>query len=162
MERDSLVRPTEMIRPVKVDYLQSWSRTFWSDQTEIVRSIWCTNRNVRILGWMENALGCMVLCWVVVWRIDCFVKQPLVLLAITMWREKVGQNPCPYACLCQTSKFHHQGSLFCEQLSLHLLSLCMRILFKSIGHFRVPRTLTFKMRLSAQPFLWKWVLFAWE
>ena len=31
-----------------------------------------------------------------------------------------------------------------------------------IGHFRVPKTLTFKMRLSAQPFLWKWVLFAWE
>ena len=33
---------------------------------------------------------------------------------------------------------------------------------KSIGHFRVPKTLTFKMRLGAQPFLWKWVLFAWE
>ena len=31
-----------------------------------------------------------------------------------------------------------------------------------IGHFRVPRTLTFKMRPSAQPFLWKWVLFAGE
>ena len=31
-----------------------------------------------------------------------------------------------------------------------------------IGHFRVPKTLTFKMRPSAQPFLWKWVLFAWE
>ena len=31
-----------------------------------------------------------------------------------------------------------------------------------IGHFRVPKTLTFKMRLGAQPFLWKWVLFAWE
>ena len=29
-------------------------------------------------------------------------------------------------------------------------------------HFRVPKTLTFKMRLGAQPFLWKWVLFAWE
>ena len=29
-----------------------------------------------------------------------------------------------------------------------------------IGHFRVPKTLTFKMRL--QPFSWKWVLFAWE
>ena len=28
-----------------------------------------------------------------------------------------------------------------------------------IGHFRVPKTLTFKMRLSAQPFLWRWVLF---
>ena len=24
------------------------------------------------------------------------------------------------------------------------------------------QTLTLKMRLSAQPFLWKWVLFAWE
>ena len=31
-----------------------------------------------------------------------------------------------------------------------------------IGHFRVPKTLTFKMRLGAQPFLWKWVLFAWR
>ena len=31
-----------------------------------------------------------------------------------------------------------------------------------IGHIRVPKTLTFKMRLGAQPFLWKWVLFAWE
>ena len=27
---------------------------------------------------------------------------------------------------------------------------------------RVPKTLTFKMRLGAQPFLWKWVLFVWE
>ena len=32
----------------------------------------------------------------------------------------------------------------------------------SIGHFLVPKTLTFKMRLGAQPFLWKWVSFAWE
>ena len=31
-----------------------------------------------------------------------------------------------------------------------------------IGHFRVPKTLSFKTRPSAQPFLWKWVLFAWE
>ena len=31
-----------------------------------------------------------------------------------------------------------------------------------IDHFRVPKSLTFKMRPSAQPFLWKWVLFAWE
>ena len=35
-------------------------------------------------------------------------------------------------------------------------------LSKIIGHFRVPKTLTFKMRLGAKPFLWKWVLFAWE
>ena len=32
----------------------------------------------------------------------------------------------------------------------------------AIGHFRVPKTFTFKMRPRAQPFLWKWVLFAWE
>ena len=31
-----------------------------------------------------------------------------------------------------------------------------------IRHFRLPKTLTFKMRLNAQTFLWKWVLFAWE
>ena len=31
-----------------------------------------------------------------------------------------------------------------------------------IGHFQVPKSLTFKMRLGAQPFLWQWVLFAWE
>ena len=34
--------------------------------------------------------------------------------------------------------------------------------FYEIGHFRVPKTLTFKMRLGAQSFFWKWVLFAWE
>ena len=34
--------------------------------------------------------------------------------------------------------------------------------FKTIGHLRVPKTLTFKMRLGTQPFLWEWVLFAWE
>ena len=34
--------------------------------------------------------------------------------------------------------------------------------FYKIGHFRVPKSLTLKMRLGAQPFLWKWVIFAWE
>ena len=29
-------------------------------------------------------------------------------------------------------------------------------------HFWVPKTLTFKKRPSAQPALWKWVLFGWE
>ena len=36
MERDISVRPTEKTRVVKVDHLQSWSRIFWSDQTEVV------------------------------------------------------------------------------------------------------------------------------
>ena len=31
-----------------------------------------------------------------------------------------------------------------------------------VGHFRVPPGLCIKTRLSAQPFLWKWVLFVWE
>ena len=50
MGRDISVRPTEMTRPVTVDHLQSWSRIFRSDQTEKVRSIWCTNRNYRNFG----------------------------------------------------------------------------------------------------------------
>ena len=84
-ERDISVRLTEMTRPVKVDHLQSWSRKFRPNQTEMS----------GILCWMENAPGCMVLCWVVVWGLDFIGKQPLLLLAITMWREKMGQNPCP-------------------------------------------------------------------
>ena len=43
-------RPTEMTRPVKVDNVQNWSRIFRSNQTEMVRSIWCTNRNFRNFG----------------------------------------------------------------------------------------------------------------
>ena len=51
-----------------------------------------------------------------------------------------------------------------------LFSLCDSICYKGAwdasllakGHFRVPKTLSFKMRLGAQPFLWKWVFFAWE
>ena len=31
-----------------------------------------------------------------------------------------------------------------------------------IGHFWVPKTFTFKKRPSAEPFLWKWALFAWK
>ena len=31
-----------------------------------------------------------------------------------------------------------------------------------VGHFRVPPGLCIKTRLGAQPFLWRWVLFAWE
>ena len=50
MERHISVRPTEMTRPVTVDHLQSLSRIFRSDQTEMVRSIWWTNRNFRNFG----------------------------------------------------------------------------------------------------------------
>ena len=33
---------------------------------------------------------------------------------------------------------------------------------KLICHFQIPKTLTFKLGLGAQPFLWKWVSFALE
>ena len=55
MERDISVRPIEMTGPFKVDHLHRWSRIFRSDQTEMVRSIWWTKRNFRILGWMDSA-----------------------------------------------------------------------------------------------------------
>ena len=31
-----------------------------------------------------------------------------------------------------------------------------------LGHFRVPLCLCFKASLSAKPFLWKWIWFAWK
>jgi len=33
---------------------------------------------------------------------------------------------------------------------------------KTIGHFRVPKNLTFKVRLSAKPLIWKWFLITVE
>ena len=34
--------------------------------------------------------------------------------------------------------------------------------WQRIGHFRVPLCLCFKASLSAKPFLWKWLWFAWK
>ena len=50
MKRDISVPPSEMTRQVKVDHLQSWSWIIQSDQTEMVRSICCANRNFRNFG----------------------------------------------------------------------------------------------------------------
>ena len=44
------VRPTEITGPVKVDHLQSCSRILGSEQTEMVRSNWCSSGNVRNFG----------------------------------------------------------------------------------------------------------------
>ena len=43
-----------------------------------------------------------------------------------------------------------------------ILEFICRILLIFILICFVSKTLTFKVRLGAQPFLWKWVLFAWE
>ena len=58
-ETDISVRPTEMTRLVKEDYLQTWSWIFRSDQTEMLRSIWYTNRNFRSLG-LNRRLRCKI------------------------------------------------------------------------------------------------------
>ena len=52
---------------------------------------------------------------------------------------------------------HLGNGLFAIEVALETGSVMRRI-----GHFRVRKTLTFKMRLGAQPFFWKWVLFEWE
>ena len=57
-------RPTEMTRLVTVDHLQSWSRIFRSDQTEMVRSIWCTNRNYRNFGLNGKRPKSFLFCFV--------------------------------------------------------------------------------------------------
>ena len=44
------VRPTPIAGPIKVDHLQSCSQIFRSDQTQMVRSISCTNRNFGNFG----------------------------------------------------------------------------------------------------------------
>ena len=89
MERDISVRPTEITGPVKVDHLQSWSRTFRSDQIEMVRSIqlsiWCINGNFRNFGLNGKRLTCL-LFWTrssVFWEIDMsFWLLPMVTLQI--------------------------------------------------------------------------------
>ena len=40
--------------PDRSKHLQSWSRVFRSDQTEMLRSIWCINRILRDFGLNEN------------------------------------------------------------------------------------------------------------
>ena len=70
------------------------------------------------------------------------------LLLVCTWRHSGhvgGQEQKPFSHLGTKPYFHVNSSRK-----------------NSIGHFRVPKPLNFKKRPSAQPFLWKWVLFAWE
>ena len=88
-ERHISVRPTEMTRPVTVDHLQSWSRIAWifrSDQTEMVRSIWWTNRNFRNFGFpIINFIRLWYLAWYawpgLTWDVQGCHKWSLVLLS---------------------------------------------------------------------------------
>ena len=62
--------------------------------------------------------------------------------------------------LCITISKYHWWYL--RHISLKIMLLPIQNACLLIGHFRVPKTLTFKIRPSAKPLLWKWVLFAWE
>ena len=44
----------------------------------------------------------------------------------------------------------------------YVCAVCAICTMSAIGHFRVPLCLCFKASLSAKPFLWKWLWFAWE
>ena len=56
-------------------------------------------------------------------------------------------------------------AMLCVSIWLMLLQVSKMdpsLRVSAIGHFQVLKTLTFKVRPSAQHFLWKWVLFAWD
>ena len=75
IERDISVPPTEMTRPVTVDHLQSWSQIFRTDQTEIVCSIWCTNRSFRNFGLNEKCPRCPVSdIWCLIYDAWCLLS----------------------------------------------------------------------------------------
>ena len=163
-----MVRPTEMIRPVKVDHLQSWSPKFWSDQTEMVRSIWYTNRNVRNFGlngkrpWLHGlVLSCSMTTRLFCEAAACFIGHYDVARKngseSVPWKQthsaiRHNTDPVPSTyskrakrtevtyseirirpwplCVFTSNEQISPPSLVCEQNSLHLLSLCTRILFK--------------------------------
>ena len=105
-----------------------------------------------------------------------------VLTGLGMRRRALGRNGC-YAWFTVTWQGGHVGGQYNKQCFEEFIWIWFLVpsgdkqfclwsptwplwryvqTSNAIGHVRVPRTLTFKMRPSAQPFLWKWVLFAWE
>ena len=87
MERDISVRPTEMTRPVTVDHLQSWSRIFRSDQTEMIRSISRyrdTVANTRVFG--------LLTFYCVLTLINCFLLIYFCRVDHTTWCDGLD---CP-------------------------------------------------------------------
>ena len=82
------------------------------------------------------------------------IKNGALIYSVTIWEQK-SKDSAP------SGNFQHKLQHTCFLFGcLPPIPSCLRYYW--IGHFRVPKTLTFKMRPGAQPFLWKWVLFAWE
>ena len=91
-------QPTEMTRPVKVDHLQSWSWIFRSDQTEMVRSIWCTNGNFRNFGLMESARSLSKQNWTIIFEIQLMRRQVCSIAWHIPFKETryCGTTPSPF------------------------------------------------------------------
>ena len=76
-------------------------------------------------------------------------------------------NPPALKKNCLVSTFTEYRTGYPSQWKMSTLSFCVSFnnrlwqwitnCITSHGHFRVPKTLTFKMKPSAQLFLWKWV-----
>ena len=77
---------------------------------------------------------------------------------------RVLKYTCPYIALPQRGQMANCCCLkYSVSISRNCSSEgCLKCFKSTKGHLQVPKTLTFKMRPSAQPFLWKWVLFAWK
>ena len=76
---------------------------------------------------------------VVSWNDGCFQR----LLLLGLGKKKKKQKPWLLCCLSQSGL-----------MLLQVSNMDPSLLVSAIGYFRVPKTLTFKMRSSAQHFLW--------
>ena len=92
-KRDISVRPTEMTRPVKVNLKGGPKYTFWSHQTEMVRSIWFLTENFRNFGlnrkrplFSSLKIGFHVFARKLTWYfIGVYVIKTQLLLTNLMW-----------------------------------------------------------------------------
>ena len=92
-KRDISVRPTEMTRPVKVNLKGGPKYTFWSDQTEMVRSIWFLTENFRNFGlngerplFSSLKIGFHVFARKLTWYfIGVYIIKTQLLLTNLMW-----------------------------------------------------------------------------
>ena len=78
------VRPTEITGPVKVDHLQSCSRILGWEQTEMVRSNWCSSGNVRNFG--LNGKRSILQCT------TAHIPMGHFLAIFTNWRAQTSTN----------------------------------------------------------------------
>ena len=97
----------------------------------------------------------------------CSVETSLayVIILIFSWNlqysgnSRYGQEPFPSSGVRQIENRNLRASGSSRWLS-RISGYVLKVLQYATSEVRVPKTLTFKMRLDAQSFLWKWVLLA--